>query len=109
MCITYALSHRIDNDGIIKVADFGLAVEEDIGKGYFRQDRSDIVRLPFKWMALESLKDGVFTTKTDVVCSRAELKILLVIPNMPSLSFYAILFAVYMTYMLLCCSCLCPH
>ena len=64
-----ALSHRIDNDGIIKVADFGLAVEEDIGKGYFRQDRSDSVRLPFKWMALESLRNGVFTAKTDVVCA----------------------------------------
>ena len=52
---------------MIKVADFGLAVEEDNAKGYFRQDKSDCVRLPFKWMALESLRDGVFTGKTDVV------------------------------------------
>ncbi|CAI8048016.1 Fibroblast growth factor receptor, partial [Geodia barretti] len=56
----------IDGDGIIKVADFGLAVEEVNSKGYFRQDKSDCVRLPFKWMALESLQEGVFTTKTDV-------------------------------------------
>ena len=60
-------THRIDSDGIIKVADFGLAVEENNAKGYFRQDKNDSVRLPFKWMALESLKDGVFTGKTDVV------------------------------------------
>ena len=64
MCTTHT---GCDSDGIIKVADFGLAVEEDNAKGYFRQDKSDSVRLPFKWMALESLKDGVFTGKTDVV------------------------------------------
>ena len=68
----YTRSHRIDNDGVIKVADFGLAVEEDIGKGYFRQDRSDSVRLPFKWMAPESLSESVFTGKTDVVCEAAD-------------------------------------
>ena len=61
---------RIDGDGIIKVADFGLAVEESNAKGYFRQDKSEGVRLPFKWMALESLQDGVFTAKSDVVSSR---------------------------------------
>jgi hypothetical protein len=63
----FPFSPRIDGDGIIKVADFGLAVEEVNSKGYFRQDKSDCVRLPFKWMALESLQEGVFTTKTDVV------------------------------------------
>lgn len=61
------MCYRIDSDGVIKVADFGLAVEEENAKGYFRQDKSDSVRLPFKWMALESFRDGVFTTKTDVV------------------------------------------
>ena len=49
------------------MADFGLAVKEDNSKGYFRQDKSDSVRLPFKWMAPESLLDGMFTTRTDVV------------------------------------------
>ena len=52
---------------MIKVADFGLAVKEDYTKGYFRQDKSDAIKLPFKWMAPESLRDGVFTEKTDVV------------------------------------------
>ena len=66
--------YRIDSDGVIKVADFGLAVEEEYSKGYFRQDKSNAVKLPFRWMALESLRDGVFTEKTDVV-SRIAMKL----------------------------------
>ena len=51
----------------VKVADFGLT-EDIYTKSYFRQDASDTsVRLPLKWMALESIKLGVFSEKTDVV------------------------------------------
>ena len=66
MCIHHA--DRIDSGSVIKVADFGLA--EDIhSSGYFRQDKSGgNVKLPFKWMALESLQKGVFSQKSDVVC-----------------------------------------
>ena len=66
MCIPHA--DRIDSGGVIKVADFGLA-EDIYSSGYFRQDKSGgNVKLPFKWMALESLQEGVFSQKTDVVC-----------------------------------------
>ena len=59
---------RIDSDGVIKVADFALA-EDIYSSGYFRQDKSEgSVKLPFKWMALESLQEGVFSEKSDVVC-----------------------------------------
>ena len=65
---------RIDADFIIKVADFGLS-EDVYCKDYFRQvlnkdanDVEGVIKLPIKWMALESLQDGVFTEKTDVVC-----------------------------------------
>ena len=59
---------RIDDKYNIKVADFGLS-EEVYAKNYFRQDKSDnYVKLPFKWMALESLHDGIFSEKTDMVC-----------------------------------------
>ncbi len=37
-------------------------------KTYFKEGGGSHVRLPVKWMALESLTDGVFTEKTDVVC-----------------------------------------
>ena len=53
----------------IKVSDFGLS-EEVYSKNYFQQVQSqedDGVNLPLKWMSLESLNDGVFTEKTDVV------------------------------------------
>ena len=57
---------------VIKVADFGLT-EEVYARNYFRQmdtlERSGEgpVKLPVKWMALESLNDGVFSEKSDVV------------------------------------------
>ncbi|KAL5475057.1 hypothetical protein EMCRGX_G027105 [Ephydatia muelleri] len=56
----------IDGDGVIKVGDFGLS--EDVYRtGYFKLDKgSSGVRLPFKWLAPESIRDGVFNEKTDV-------------------------------------------
>ena len=50
----------------MKIADFGLS-EDVYTTGYFRQNKDDRVRLPFKWMALESLRDLMFTSKSDVV------------------------------------------
>ena len=51
---------------MIKVADFGLS--EDVhARNYFRQGQGSAVKLPVKWMAPESLQDGVFSDKTDVV------------------------------------------
>ena len=57
---------RIDHQGIIKVSDFGLS-KSLYEKMYFRQDKSDGVKLPIKWMAIESIDDGIFSEKTDVV------------------------------------------
>ena len=55
--------------GIIKVADFGLS-ESLYTKDYFKQtsDSDSHVKLPIKWMALESIHYGKFSEKTDVVC-----------------------------------------
>ena len=67
------LVDRIDGDAVIKVADFGLA-EDMYSSGYFRQDKSGgSVKLPFKWMALESLQEGVFSEKSDVVCALVDV------------------------------------
>ena len=57
---------RLDSGGCVKVGDFGLA-EDVYSVGYFRQDIKRNVKLPYKWMALESLSDSLFSEKTDVV------------------------------------------
>ena len=51
---------------MIKVADFGLT-KSVYEKRYFRQDKDAPVKLPIKWMAIESIDDAIFTEKTDVV------------------------------------------
>ena len=52
---------------MIKIGDFGFS-EYIYEKNYFRQSGSDkSVKLPVKWMAPESLSDGVFSEKSDVV------------------------------------------
>ena len=59
---------RIDENFVIKVADFGLS-EDIYSRNYFRQDEDGEapVKLPVRWMALESLSDGIFSEMTDVV------------------------------------------
>ena len=57
---------RIDAVGTVKVADFGLSKNVS-GNVYFRQKMSGGVKLPLKWMAIESIEDGIFTEKTDIV------------------------------------------
>ena len=60
-------SCRIDTNFLIKVSDFGLSETMDSSKIYFRQDQETTLKLPFKWLALESITEGVFSEKTDVV------------------------------------------
>ena len=58
---------RIDTHFLIKITDFGLS-EDVFLKNYFRQGSSEeTVKLPVKWMAPESLTDGHFSEKSDVV------------------------------------------
>ena len=43
-------------------------IEDIYNSGYFRQNKSEgSVKLPFKWIAPESLQEGVFSEKSDVV------------------------------------------
>ena len=59
---------------VIKVADFGLSVDV-YSRNYFRERRGGEeeveapVKFPIRWKALESLNDGIFNEKTDVVSS----------------------------------------
>ena len=66
----------MDVHSVIKVSDFGLS-EDMYAKNYFRQDKDASVKLPVKWMAPESLNDGIFTEKTDVVCLFSNVVLLL--------------------------------
>ena len=64
------IQYRIDENFVIKVADFGLS-EDIYARHYFRQGPEEEggtpVKLPVRWIAIESLNDGIFTEKTDVV------------------------------------------
>ena len=66
--ITTVHACRLDQGYVIKVADFGLS-ENTYAKNYIRQKQTAGVKLPIKWMAYESLIDGIFSEKTDVVSS----------------------------------------
>ena len=60
---------RIDENGIIKVTDFGLT-EDMYSTNYYRQEKRQTgteEKVPIKWMALESIETHVFDESTDVV------------------------------------------
>ena len=61
----FANHFRVDKFLSIKIADFGLA-KDVYSTEYYRVDKH--TTLPVKWMSLESLLDGYFDEKTDVVC-----------------------------------------
>jgi len=56
---------RVDERGLVKVADFGLS-RELIVQDYYRLCHSK-TPVPVRWMAPESLSANVFTTMSDVV------------------------------------------
>ncbi|XP_013865722.1 hepatocyte growth factor receptor [Austrofundulus limnaeus] len=55
----------LDENYTVKVADFGLA-RDVYDKEYYSVHNKSGVKLPVKWMALESLQTHKFTTKSDV-------------------------------------------
>ena len=56
----WLIHYRIDENFVIKVADFGLS-EDIYARHYFRQGAEEeggsLVQLPVRWMAIESLND----------------------------------------------------
>ena len=61
---SYIRVSRVDEKLTIKVADFGLT-RDIYTTEYYRADKH--ATLPVKWMSLESLLDGYFDEKTDMV------------------------------------------
>ena len=76
---------RIDQSGVIKVADFGLT-EDMYGANYFRRERregEDEEKVPIKWMAPESLEDNIYNEATDVVSNKNMVQIAFFCPLAP--------------------------
>jgi FMS-like tyrosine kinase 1 len=51
------------SDNIVKICDFGLARSMYKNDNYKKKGETP---LPFKWLALESISDHVFSTYSDV-------------------------------------------
>ncbi|XP_078589884.1 uncharacterized protein LOC144870049 [Branchiostoma floridae x Branchiostoma japonicum] len=57
----------ISDRKVAKIADFGLSRDVYTSSAYKRTDQGgEEELLPLKWMALESLRDGVYTCESDV-------------------------------------------
>ncbi len=61
------LLNRVDYNGNIKVADFGLAVTISEDKDYFKLIDDSPEKLPVWWMAIESIVSLKFSEASDVV------------------------------------------
>lgn len=64
-----AILCRIDMQGVVKVADFGLTQDMYATK-YHCQEKSEEgeeERMPIRWMAPESIENNFYNEKTDVV------------------------------------------
>ena len=66
---------RINREGVIKVADFGLT-EDMYGTNYFRRRKSDTEseeKIPIRWMAPECIERNLYDESTDVVSNPLHL------------------------------------
>ena len=61
-CVQFQI--RVDHNIVVKVADFGLS-RDIFNADYYKGD--DKAALPVRWMAVESLQDRKFSSKSDVV------------------------------------------
>ena len=59
---------RVSDKYIVRIADFGLS-RDVYTKDYYRRDEANGIALPIKWLALESLRSGIFSSQSDVVCA----------------------------------------
>ena len=62
----FSVLHRLDEDFKVLVADFGLS--RDVYEKDYYSCESKKTMLPVKWMAVECLEKGKYSSKSDVVC-----------------------------------------
>ena len=58
--------YRLDYNLMVKVSDFGLTKDVD-KRDYYRVETKS-KPLPIRWMSLEAIQCGFFSSKSDVVC-----------------------------------------
>ncbi len=58
---------RVSADLTIKIHDFGLAKDQYLKDYYKKREGRSKDDVPVRWLARESLKEGHFSTKSDVV------------------------------------------
>ncbi len=63
----FSTFYRVDLNGNIKVADFGLSVTISEDKNYFKLIDEIPEKLPVRWMAVESIVSLKFSEASDVV------------------------------------------
>ena len=56
---------RLNSRFLVKISDFGLTRDTQNSEYYRVLDKTK--EMPVRWMSLESLQDGIFTTQSDVV------------------------------------------
>lgn len=66
--------NRLDVNFTVKVADFGLT-RDVYSKEYYSSENKQ--RLPVKWMAPESLEQGKYSAKSDVVCRQNTMTLII--------------------------------
>ena len=66
--VTLPKTIRVDKDLTVKIADFGLT-RDIYCDDYYRMGHN--AKVPIKWMPPESIHDGYYDQKTDVVCIRS--------------------------------------
>ncbi len=79
--IVNTLFFRVANNSIVKIGDFGQA-KETYFKDYYRKSGEGTEYVPVRWLAPESLTEGVFSIRSDVVSSNGLLN---AVPSWPGL------------------------
>ena len=70
MCIYYGLwnvlcFYRVSENYLVKIADFGMS-KDVYTDNYYRESSAEKPK-PVRWMSIESLREGVYNSKTEVV------------------------------------------